>query len=91
MSRRLTAIIHREKDGFVAVCPELDNARQGDIIDAARDNLCEAIEKFFECASPLEVLPRPGGKNSRLPKKPWPPALLNELRFKATTFGNELP
>src|SRR5215475_9112749 len=39
MTRRLTAIIQREEDGYVALCPELDIASQGDTIEVARDNL----------------------------------------------------
>jgi predicted RNase H-like HicB family nuclease len=60
MSKRLTAVIHREGDGFVALCPELDVASQGDSIEAARDNLREALELFFECASPTEIQSRLG-------------------------------
>jgi predicted RNase H-like HicB family nuclease len=55
MSRRLTAIIRREGDGYVAICQELDVASQGDTIEGARDNLHEALELFFECASRAEV------------------------------------
>jgi len=55
MSRRLTALIQPEGDGFVALCPELDIASEGETIEAARDNLREALELFFECASPDEV------------------------------------
>ena len=29
MTKKLTAIIEREGDGFVALCPELDVASQG--------------------------------------------------------------
>jgi predicted RNase H-like HicB family nuclease len=61
MSKRLTAIIQREGDGFVALCPELDIASQGDTIEAARDNLREALELFFECASPAEIQQRLAG------------------------------
>lgn len=60
MSRRLTAIIQREGDGFVALCPELDVASQGTTIEAARENLREALALFFECASPGEVQQRLG-------------------------------
>ncbi len=60
MSRRWTAVIHREGDGFVALCPELDVVSQGDTIEQARDNLCEALELFFECASAVEVQERLG-------------------------------
>lgn len=55
MTRRLTAIIEREGDGFVALCPEVDVASQGDTVDEARRNLQEALELFFETASPEEI------------------------------------
>ncbi|MGD9858388.1 MAG: type II toxin-antitoxin system HicB family antitoxin [Planctomycetaceae bacterium] len=55
MSRRVTAIISAEGGGFVALCPELDIASQGDSLEQARDNLREALELFFECASEEEV------------------------------------
>jgi predicted RNase H-like HicB family nuclease len=60
MSKRLTAFIYREGNGFVALCPELDIASQGDTIESARDNLREALELFFECAPPAEVQERLG-------------------------------
>ncbi len=55
MSHRLTAIIEREEDGFVALCPELDIASEGSSIEEARTNLVEALTLFFEAASPSEV------------------------------------
>ena len=58
MSKRLTAIIQAEGAGFISLCPELDVASQGDTIEQARDNLREALELFFECASPTEVQQR---------------------------------
>jgi len=58
MVRRLTAIIEREDDGFVALCPELDVASQGRTVDEARKNLQEALELFFETASPGEIKDR---------------------------------
>lgn len=61
MSRLLTAVIHREDDGFVALCPELDIASQGNTVETARENLREALELFFECAPPEEVDERMGG------------------------------
>ena len=60
MSKRFTAIIQREGDGFVALCPELDVASQGDTIESARENLREALEFFFECAPAQEVQQRMG-------------------------------
>ena len=62
MSRRLTALIQPEGDGFVALCPELDIASQGESIQQARDNLREALELFFDCASPSEVAQRWAGE-----------------------------
>ena len=55
MNRRLTAIIEREGDGYVALCPEVDVASQGDSVDEARDNLTEALALFFETASAEEI------------------------------------
>ena len=69
MTHRLTAIIEREGDGYVALCPQLDVASQGDSIEQARDNLQEALELFFETASQDEIGRRttslsPGGRGS---------------------------
>ena len=52
---RLTAVIEREDDGYVALCPELDIASEGTSIEQARANLIEALTLFFETASPSEV------------------------------------
>jgi predicted RNase H-like HicB family nuclease len=53
--RRLTAIIEREDDGYVALCPEYDIASQGSTIEEARENLAEALTLFFEVADPAEL------------------------------------
>ncbi len=58
VKKQLTAIIEREGDGYVSLCPELDIASQGDTIEEARNNLREAIELFFEAASPNEIQTR---------------------------------
>jgi predicted RNase H-like HicB family nuclease len=58
MKQRLTAIIEREDDGYVALCPELDIASQGETIEAAGQNLREALELFFETASKEELTQR---------------------------------
>jgi len=39
----------------VALCPELDIASQGDSVEDAKRNLIEALELFFEVASPSEL------------------------------------
>lgn len=59
MVKQLTVIIEKEDDMYVALCPEVDVASQGDTVDEARANLKEALELFFEVASPEEI-------NSRL-------------------------
>ena len=59
---KLTAIIERENDGYVSLCPELDIASQGDSIEQARNNLQEALELFFECASAEEIRQRVHGE-----------------------------
>ena len=55
MNRRLTAIVEREGDGYVALCPEVDVASQGESVAAARDNLAEALGLFFETAPTEEI------------------------------------
>ena len=58
MEKQFTAIIDKEGDGYVALCPELDIVSQGASIEEARDNLKEALELFFETASPEEISTR---------------------------------
>ena len=55
MQKQLAAIIEREGDGYVSLCPEFDIASQGDTIEEARNNLREALELFFESASQEEI------------------------------------
>ena len=55
MPIRLTALIEREGDGYVSLCPELDVASQGDTVEEAKKNLQEALALFFECASQEEI------------------------------------
>jgi predicted RNase H-like HicB family nuclease len=56
--QNFTAIIEREKNGFVALCPELDVASQGKTVEEAKSNLKEAIELLFEHASKKEIASR---------------------------------
>ncbi len=58
MTRSFTAIIEREDAGYIALCPELDIASQGDTISDARSNLQEAVELFLETASSTEIQQR---------------------------------
>ncbi len=58
MKQIFTALIQREENVYVALCPELDIASQGDTIEESRRNLIEAVELFFECADSSEVTRR---------------------------------
>ena len=58
MKRSLTALLTREGDGFVSLCPEIDVASQGDTVEEAKMNLREAVELFIECAPPEEIARR---------------------------------
>lgn len=60
MTRHLTAIVEREGDGYVVLCPQVDVASQGLTVDEARENLAEALVLFFETASAGEIDQRPG-------------------------------
>ena len=55
---QFTAIIEREGNGYVSLCPELDIASQGKSVEEARQNLVEAVELFYETADPSEVANR---------------------------------
>jgi predicted RNase H-like HicB family nuclease len=57
-TRRLTAVIERDGEWYVSLCPELDIASQGTSVEEARANLKEALELFFEEASPEEIVER---------------------------------
>jgi predicted RNase H-like HicB family nuclease len=57
-THQVTAVIEREGDGYVALCPELDIASQGATVEEARRNLVEAVELFLETADPEEVQDR---------------------------------
>lgn len=58
MQKQLTAIIEKEDDGYVSFCPEYDIASQGSTVEKARKNLHEALQLFFETASPQEIQSR---------------------------------
>lgn len=53
--RKFTAMIYREGDGYVSLCPELDVASQGDTVEDASANLREAVELFLETAAASEI------------------------------------
>jgi predicted RNase H-like HicB family nuclease len=53
--KRFTAVIEREGDGYVSLCPEFDIASQGETVEEAKANLVEAIELFLETADETEI------------------------------------
>ncbi len=58
MKKNFTAIIEKEDNIFVALCPEIDVASQGKTIEDAKKNLSVAVELFFEQASKSEIKKR---------------------------------
>lgn len=61
-NRSFTAVLEREGDLYVALCPELDVASQGATIEEATANLKEAVELFLETADPSEISERLRGE-----------------------------
>ena len=55
---QFTAVIEKEDNVYVALCPELDIASQGNTVEEAKANLQEAVELFFEHASETEIKER---------------------------------
>ena len=74
-SFQFTAVIEREDDWFVATCPEVDVVSQGKTIEDARFNLLEAVELFFEAASPSEIKRRLKKETYVMPLMPVIPSL----------------
>jgi predicted RNase H-like HicB family nuclease len=53
--QHVTALITREGDWFVSLCPEYDVASQGRTVEEAKANLLEALELFLETADASEI------------------------------------
>lgn len=62
MKKIFSALIEREDDLYVALCPELDIASQGLSIEQAKANLTEAVELFLETADAAEITNRVHGE-----------------------------
>lgn len=45
---KLSAILQKEGDWYVSLCPELDIASQGKTVEEAVTNLQEAVELYLE-------------------------------------------
>jgi predicted RNase H-like HicB family nuclease len=52
MKQQFTASVWREGDWYIAQCPEVDVASQGESEDQALSNLREALELYFEPPTP---------------------------------------
>ncbi len=48
MTSRLSAVIHKEGNWFVSLCPEIDVASQGSTVEESIDNLREAVQLYLE-------------------------------------------
>lgn len=82
-SFQLTAVIERDEDWFVATCPEVDVVSQGKTIEDARSNLLEAVESFFEVASPSEIKKRLKKETYVMPLMPVVPNLKSKPSLRA--------
>ena len=80
---QLTAVIERDDDWFVATCPEVDVVSQGKTIEDARSNLLEAVELFFEAASPSEIKRRLKKETYIMPLMPAVPNMKAKPSLRA--------
>lgn len=55
MSYKFSAIIEKENNWYVALCPELEVASQGKTIEEAISNLKEAVTLYLQTASKEEI------------------------------------
>ena len=62
MIKQLTAVIQREGDGFVRSAPSWTSPVKATALRKRASNLREALELFFEFASPEEIERRTGGE-----------------------------
>ena len=53
---RLTAIIEREGDGYVSLCPELDVASQGSTVEEATANAGEAVFEKGDAGDSMYII-----------------------------------
>ena len=57
-TRTLTAILYWEEDVYVAECPEVGTASQGETVEEALTNLKEATELYLEDFPTFTTSPR---------------------------------
>ena len=56
MKLEYTAVVWREREGFVSKCPELGVASCGDTFEESVENLKEAVELYIENAKELNLM-----------------------------------
>jgi predicted RNase H-like HicB family nuclease len=57
MTHKFSVLITKERNWYVARCPELDVTSQGKTIEKAKENLREAVELYVESFG-LEDIPK---------------------------------
>ncbi len=58
ITRTFTAVLYKEGEVYVAECPEVGTASQGDTLEEALANLKEATELYLE-EFPVKEISRP--------------------------------
>lgn len=58
VTRKLTAIVHKDGDLYVADCPEIGTVSQGRTVEEAVENLKEATILYLETFGEPEKSPR---------------------------------
>ncbi len=56
MTWKLKCSVERDGEWYASYCEELGIASQGETVQEAKRNLEEAVEMFFEDASPIEIM-----------------------------------
>lgn len=56
MNWKLRCSVEKDGEWYASYCEDLGIASQGETVQEAKKNLEEAVEMFFEDASPLEIL-----------------------------------
>jgi len=84
----LTAVLEREGDGYVSLCPELDVASQGTTVEEALANLREAVELFLECADAAEIKARFKGGVYRSQHREYRDDLCHSSRARKGVFDD---
>ena len=55
MSYKINIVIEEDNDGFYAYCPQLEGCQsQGNSLEEAKQNICEAVELYIETLSDEE-------------------------------------